>query len=141
MSTPAYPIASTWLYDTLTDTPITGVTGVYEDAAPQGATDKNSRWVEFELFAPGQDVAEVAEQRIWTELTFMVRVVMRGRSSVALTDIAAEVDDRLHRASGTTADGAVISSTRSQEHQENWTEMGIEYRALGGVYHLIVQPA
>lgn len=137
----AYPEATTWLYDTLTTTPIDGVVGVYEDAAPEGATTRDSVWVEFELQAPGLDVDEVGAQRIWTEFAFLVRAVRSGRSTVALKEIATEIDSRLHRASGTTSDGQVISSVRTQEDQGRWLDQGVEYRSLGGYYNLIVQPA
>lgn len=135
----AYPEATTWLYGKLTSPAITGVLDVYEDAAPEGATDANDVWIEFELQAPGTDVAEVAEQRIWTEFAFVVRAMSRGRSTVALKTIATAIDARLHRASGTTSDGQVISSVRTQEDQGHWLEQGIEYRSLGGFYNLIVQ--
>ncbi|MHB8398431.1 MAG: hypothetical protein ACYDCI_05780 [Candidatus Limnocylindrales bacterium] len=136
----AYPEAATWLYATLTGVPITGVLDVYEDAAPEGLTAKGSLWIEFETLAAGTDVAEVAEQRIWTEFPVLVRAVTRGRSTEALKAVATEIDNRLQRASGTTSAGQVIQSARSQEHQDHWIEQGVEYRALGGLYHLIVQP-
>lgn len=136
----AYPRATTWLYGALTTTPITGVLDAYEDEAPEGVTDADSIWVEFELQEPGSDVTEVGAQRIWTEFVFLVRAMGRGRSTVALEAIADEIDNRLHRKSGTTSDGQVISSTRDREYQESWVKQGVEYRALGGIYHLIVQP-
>jgi hypothetical protein len=135
----AYPEATTWMYGVLTTSPITGVSGVYEDAAPEGETDADDIWIEFELQAPGTDVAEVAEQRIWTELAFLVRAVARGRSTVALKPTAKTIDDRLHRANGTTTDGQIISSVRTGEDQGRWLEQGVEYRSLGGLYSLIVQ--
>jgi hypothetical protein len=135
----AYPEATTWLFDTLATSPITGVVGVFEDAAPEGATSAADVWIEFEAQAPGSDVAEVAEQRIWTEFAFLVRAITRGRSTVALKDIATEIDSRLHRANGVTSDGQIISSVRTQEEQDHWLEQGVEYRALGGIYNLIVQ--
>ncbi len=58
-----------------------------------------------------------------------------------LKDIAMEMDTRLHRANGTTTDGQVISCVRSDERPDSWLEQGNEYRGLGGLYHLIVQPA
>lgn len=138
----AYTRATSWLYAALTSPAISGVLDAYEDEAPEGATTAESVWLTFELLAPGLDVAEVAEQRIWTEFPFAVLVWARGRSTKALQDIADEVDDRLHRASGVAdTDGYVLQATRSQEHQEKRTEMGVEYRGLGGVYNLIVQPA
>jgi hypothetical protein len=124
----AYPEATLWLYDKLISPAITGVKGVYEDAAPEGETDGDDVWVEFESLAPGTDVAEVAEQRIWTEYAFLVRAITRGRSTVALKTIATTIDSRLHRSNGTTTDGQVISCTRSQEEQDHWLEQGVEYR-------------
>lgn len=135
----AYPEATTWMYGVLTSPAISGVAGVYEDAAPEGATTATSVWIEFEAQAPGTDVAEVAEQRIWTEYAFLVRAVTRGRSTVALKTIATAIDARLHRKNGTTAGGQVISSVRTQEEQDHWLEQGVEYRSLGGIYSLIVQ--
>lgn len=135
----AYPEATTWMYGKLTSPAISGVVGVYEDAAPQDATTAADTWIEFELLAPGLDTAEVGAQRIWTEFAFLVRAMTRGRSTVGLKTIATAIDTRLHRASGTTTDGQVISSTRSQEEQDHWLEQGVEYRSLGGVYNLIVQ--
>ena len=141
MTYEAYTGAAKWLYATLTTPPIAGVLGVYEDAAPQGVTEKESVWIEFEQFAPGDDVAEVAEQNIWTEFVFVVRAISRGRSTVALADIATAIYTRLHRTDGVAGDARVLSSTRQRPDHENWTEMGVEYRSLGGIYNLIVQPA
>jgi hypothetical protein len=141
----AYTRATTWLYGVLTATPITGVAlsglAVYELDAPEGATQAGDVWVTFEALAPGMDVAEVAAQRIWTEFVFNVLAVTRGRSTKALEAIADEIDNRLHRKAGTTSDGQIIQSTRSEEHDpQPWLDQGVEYRGLGGQYHLIVQP-
>jgi len=136
-----YVAATTWLYETLALAPIDGVSGVYEDNAPQDVTDKDSVWVTFELLAPPSDVDEVAKQIIWTECVFAVQAVARGRSTKALGDIAATIHERLHRQDGTVTDAVVISSTRQRPHHDSWTSVGIEYRSLGGIYNLIVQPA
>lgn len=136
----AYPRATSWLYDVLTTVPIAGVLGVYEDAAPQGVTTATSVWIEFEALAPGEDVDEVGKQRIWTEFAFRVSVCTRGRSTRGLQTIADEIDNRLHRKSGTADGGLVISCTRSQEVAGKALAQGVEYRELGGVFNLIVQP-
>ncbi len=133
----AYPEAITFLFGKLNG--ISGVSGVYEDDAPQGSTDSNDVWIEYEALSPGSDLAEVGEQRIWTEYAFLVRAITRGRSTIALRTIAQAIDDRLHRKSGTTSLGQVISSVRTQEEQDHWLDQGVEYRALGGYYNLIVQ--
>lgn len=136
----AYTRATRWLYTKLTTPPIAGVLDVYEDQAPEGITTKESVWIEFELVTDGQDVAEVGEQRIWTEFPFAVRALIRGRDTIALEDIADEIDSRLHRASGTTSDGQVISSVRTQEAAPPYIAEGVEYRGLEATYNLIVQP-
>lgn len=136
-----YTRATTYLYGKLTSPPISGVLDVYEDNAPQGATQADSLWIEFELMAPGADVAEIAEQRIWTEFAFRITACCRGRSTKALEAVADEIYSRLHRSNGTVAGGDVISATRSDEVVGNDLAQGIEYRQLGGIYNLIVQPA
>lgn len=137
----AYPEATTWLFATLTTPPISGIADrVFEIDAPEEVTNAGELWIDFEAQAPGEDAAEVAEQRIWTEYAFLVRVVGRGRSTAALKTIALAIDARLHRANGTTTDGQVISSVRTQEAPpDKWLLQGVEYRSLGGFYNLIVQ--
>ncbi len=141
----AYTRATRWLYEVLTDPPITGVgLAVYEEAAPEGTTDATTVFIEFEAMDPGQDVAEVAAHRIWTEFSFLVRALTRGRSSQSLEAIVDEIDNRLHRADGTVNDGRILSCTRSEgggaEVPESWLRQGVEYRGLGGIYNVIVQP-
>lgn len=135
----AYPEATTWMYGKLTSPAISGVVGVYENVAPEGATAATNIWIEFEAMAPGTDEAEVGEQRIWTEYAFLVRAIGRGRSTLALKAAATAIDARLHRKNGTTSGGQVISSVRTQEEQDHWLEQGVEYRSLGGIYNLIIQ--
>lgn len=145
----SYPRLAEWLYGVLTASPITGVanadgvTGgaVFEDTAPQEYMTKDDVWVVFELMAPGSDVAEVGDQRIWTEYAILVRAMARTRSTQALRPIADEIDTRLDRASGTVADAAIVRSSRQEEHQDRWLEQGVEYRALGGIYNIIIQPS
>lgn len=141
MSYEPYTGAATWIFEKLTTPAIAGVAGVYEDDAPGGSTTSASTWVVFELLAPGDDVSEVAEQNIWTDFVFVVHAIARGRSTKALAIIAEEINTRLHRASGVAGGARILSSTRQRPEHDNWTEMGIEYRSLGGVYSLIVQPA
>lgn len=138
----AYDRATAWLHDTLTTPPITGVAdAVYEDSAPQGKTTRSSVWIEFEALAPGGDVGEVGDSRIWTEYAFVVRAVTRGRDTHALAPVADEIDARLHRADGAAGDdGQVIRSSRTQEHHDSWTDEGVEFRSLGGQFNLLVAP-
>lgn len=136
-----YTRATAFLFGKLTTVPISGVSGVHEITAPQGTTDKTSKWIEFEPMAPGQDVAEVAEQRIWTEFIFRVCACTRGESVAALEAIADEIYTRLHRSNGTVTGGDVISCVRTEEIVIPDLAQGVEYRQLGGYFNLIVQPA
>jgi len=141
----AYTRAATWMFGVLTSPPISGVAlsglAVYDLDAPEGATSGADVWIEYEAMAPGSDVAEVAEQRIWTEFAFTVLAVTRGRSAKALEAIVDEIDNRLHRKSGTTSDGQIIQATRSEEvPPKPWLDQGVEFRGMGGIYNLIVQP-
>lgn len=145
----SYPRLTEWLYGVLTSPAISGVadadgvTGgaVFEDTAPQEYVTKDDIWIVFELMAPGSDVAEVGDQRIWTEYAILVRALARTRSTLALQAIADEIDTRLDRASGTVSGAAIVRSSRQEEHQDRWLEQGVEYRALGGLYNVIIQPS
>lgn len=141
----AYTRATRWLFEKLTEPAIVGIAErVYEEDAPALATSAETKWITFEALDPGADLAEVGAQRIWTEFAFLVRAVTRGRSTLELEAIVDEIDNRLHRSDGTTADGRVLSCTRQEnggsEVPESWLRQGVEYRALGGVYNVIVQP-
>jgi hypothetical protein len=134
-----YAEATTWLYGKLTSPPITGILDAFEDAAPEGTTAATDIWIVFEAQADGLDAAEVGEQRIWTEFPFLVRAVTRGRSTVALKTYDKAIDARLHRKDGTTSEARVLSAVRTGPHQDHWLEQGVEFRALGGFYNVIVQ--
>lgn len=142
----AYTRATRWLYARLTTpTAITGVTaGVHEDAVPEGLAGATDVWIEFEAMDPGLDLAEVAAHRIWTEFSFLVRAMKRGRSYQELEGITDEIDNRLHRADGTVSDGRILSCIRSEvgssEAPESFLRQGVEYRALGQIYNVLIQP-
>ncbi len=141
----AYTRAARWLYQQLTEPePIPGVLDAFENNAPEGETSSSSVWITFEAIDPGSDVAEVAAHRIWTEIPFLVRAVTRGRSTQALEPIVDEIDERLHRKDGVIDDARVLACVRQEDRNsevpETWLQQGVEYRALGGTYNLIVQP-
>jgi hypothetical protein len=151
----AYTRAAKWLYEQLNVPPIDGVsvidpdadpvaTAVFEGDAPEGSTSAESTWITFEAMDPGSDLAEVAAHRVWTELTFLVRVMRRGRSINALEPIVDEIDNRLHRKDGVIDDARVLSCTRQEdggsEFPESELRQGVEYRGLGAAYSLLIQP-
>lgn len=136
-----YTRATAFLYGKLTTPAISGVSGVHEITAPQGSTDKTSKWIEFESMAPGEDVAEVGAQRIWTDFVFRIVAASRSESVASLEAIADEIYSRLHRSSGSVTGGEVISCVRTEEIVIPDIAQGVEYRELGGFFALIVQPA
>lgn len=142
----AYTRAARWLFAQLTEPePIEGIgLAVYEANAPEGETTAESKFITFEALDPGSDVAEVSAHRIWTEYTFLVQAVTRGRSTQALEDIVDAIDDRLHRKSGVIDDARVLFCSRQEdagsEIPESELRQGVEYRRLGGAYNLLIQP-
>lgn len=129
-----YTRAARWLATTLDG--ITDVTAVYEAPAPQDAAYP---CVTFDQ-AHASDLTEIGAHRIWADLTFLVAAVTKGLSTLALEAIADEIDTRLHRASGTTSDGRVVSSVRLEPFHDRPVEDGVTYVRLGGLYQLLVQP-
>lgn len=138
-----YPRAAKWLYETLTNPPITGVgANVYEDDAPEAVTDSSTVWITFETLDNGSDLrTDVGSYRVFTEFVFQVAAFMRGRSTQALKDIADEIDSRLDRASAAIDDAIVLACERTGPVQEPYLKQGVEYRALGGVFNLTIQPS
>jgi hypothetical protein len=131
-----YVSAATWLTETLTTPPIAGVTAVCEHPAPQLSV--------YPLITFQQqselDLEVINAHRVWAEFQFLVRVIGQTASSLDLKAIADEIDARLHRTSGTTSDSQVISSTRKYVFHMPEEAQGVEYRHLGGLYELLVQP-
>jgi hypothetical protein len=136
-----YTRATAFLYGKLTTPAISGASGVHEITAPQGATDRSSKWIEYEAMSPGEDVAEVAEQRIWTEFAFRIVAASRTESVASLEAIADEIYARLHRSDGSVTGAYVVSCVRTEEIVIPDLAQGVEYRELGGFYNLIVQAA
>lgn len=133
-----YLVAAEWLYATLHgDTALMAtVTDVTEHPGPQNATFP---LVTFALHT-ATDVSEVAEHRIWAQLLMLVTVTGQGPSTLPLKPAALRLDALLHRTSGATADGQVISSVRREEFYAPDLYEGIQYRRIGGIYELLVQP-
>ena len=131
-----YVSAMAWITATLTTPPIAGVTGVYEHPAPQLSV--------YPLITVQQqselDLEVINAHRVWAEFIFLVRVIGQTASTLSLKAIADEIDARLHRTSGTTSDSQVISSTRISVFHMPEEAQGVEYRHLGGLYELLVQP-
>jgi len=133
-----YLVAAEWLYGTLHgDTPLMDVvTDVVEHPGPQDAVYPICT---FALHS-ATDVAEVAEHRIWAQLLMLVTVIGQTTSTLDLKAAAIRIDALLHRTSGSVSDGQVISSVRREEFYAPDQYEGIQYRRIGGMYELLVQP-
>jgi len=130
-----YSEAAAWLTATLTG--ISGMTGgVQEHPAAELSTYPLVTFSE----QAWTDVSVINGHRVWSELLFLVTAISKGESTLALKAIATEIDNRLHRASGTTTDGQIIESIRQGGFQTSEVDNGVSYRRLGGFYQLIVQP-
>jgi hypothetical protein len=131
-----YPRAQRWLYQTLTTPPITGVGTVSEHPAPQGSPQPV---ITYSLQAP-DDLMVVGEDRVWAAMLMLVTVSKATESTRSLMAIADEIDRRLHGADGVADDGRVISSVRQTLFHADEINDGVQYRRLGGIYELLVQP-
>ena len=129
-----YTRAAHWLVASLAALP--GSPKVYEAPAPQDATFP---CVVFEQHDE-TDVSVIGAHRVWARFLFLVTVIDRGLSTLALEPIADAIDAALHRTDGTTSDGRIVSSTRDAVFHDRPVEEGITYVRLGGTYELLVQP-
>jgi hypothetical protein len=137
-----YVEAATWIVETLTNPPIAGLNGpVEESPASQAGSTAAETWPRI-IFQQQSyhDEMVIAGDRVWSEINLLVLAVTRGESTLALRDIAIEIDARLHKASGVTANAQIIESVRQGGFNDSVDESGISYRRLGGIYQLIVQP-
>ena len=133
-----YVVAAEWLDATLRgDTALMAeVTDICEHPAPQDAVYP---LVTFALHH-AEDTMVVGEHRVWADLLMLITVVGQTASTKALQAAAVRIDALLHRASGTTADGQIVSSWRTESFALPDEYEGIQYRRLGGFYELLVQP-
>lgn len=120
-----------FVYDTLAADP--ALTGrVFDALAAQGAQPP---YVVFQQQA-GTDVVLANATRIMANLLYLVRVIGVGRSFAALKALATAVDQRLDRASGSTADGVIYQCVREGVLKRSYTEAGGEVREIGLVFRI-----
>lgn len=126
--------ADAWLFGTLNADPL--LAGKVHDAlAPQ---DSVPPYVVFQQQS-GTDVLTANRSRVMANLLYVVRVIGQGASFAALKALAQRVDALLQRASGSNADGTVLSSHREEPMKRAYTEQGVAYREVVLTYRLFVQ--
>jgi hypothetical protein len=129
--------AETWLYSKLSaDATLLGLvsTRIYGYVAPPQTTYP----LVIYQYQAGHDVGGVSAVRIMSQEVYVVKAVGRDTSFSTLKPIAKRIDELLHRASGSTADGQVLACVREQPFRMVEVEDGIEYRYLGGIYRIFV---
>ena len=129
-----------WLYARLTgDATLAAAVpgGWHEHPAPQGTA---FRYGTFQVQAPPDDVVAVGAHRVLEDVLLLVRLIDQGRSVTALKPAADRLDTLLHRASGTTDAGRVISCVREGVFYLPEAIDGKHYRHLGGFYRVLAQP-
>jgi hypothetical protein len=84
----------------------------------------------------GIDLVEVASNRIWTNLVYLIKVVGESADYQTLRAAVARIDTLLHRASGTAADGTVWACVREQTIRMPEILDGKQYRNDGFMFRI-----
>lgn len=134
--------ADQWLYDTLTaDTALMAiVTGVYDRVAPAGAVFP---YLIFQNQTDPQDMMVVGSQRIWSDITYVVKVIGRVDTYSTFLDAMARIDAVLHRNHNSpviNGNGSlIIDCVRTQQFAYVELVDGDQIRHMGGVFTINVQ--
>lgn len=129
--------AAEWIYTTLkANSTLTGAVGgsatarIFEDVAPQGVA---LPYVVFQRVS-GVDVNTIGERGI-TDQLWQVKAVAQSPTYRSVATIANQFDVSLDDKQGT-AGGVAINCRRSSEIRYAEIADGMQYRHLGGTYHL-----
>lgn len=125
--------AETWMFQTLQAL----VSGrCYSAVAPAGAV------FPFIVFTcmPAPDLMGVGPARIWAALLYAVKVTAQTTSYASIATIADQVDAALHAASGTVSNGRILTCMRERPLSLTEELDGEQYRSLGGIFRVYVQP-
>lgn len=109
--------------------------GIWNTEAAQDRPDPKYPLLLFQ-FMSGLDFAAVGAVRIWTNMIYLVKVIADGADFGAMNAAVARIDQLLHLASGTTADGTVWSCTREQIVRLPDQVAGSQFRQAGAMYRL-----
>lgn len=127
-----------WLYTLLSgDTTLTNQIGqrIYNLQAPQDAA------LPFVIFGymQGIDVQGVGTARVMSSVVYQVKAVDEAESFTTAKGIADRLDALVQGASGSVSDGQILAARREQIIQYVETDVGIQYRHLGGLYRIFAQ--
>jgi hypothetical protein len=127
-----------WIAATLNDATLNAAVpgGWHEHPAPEGTAFVYGT---VQVQAP-EDLDVVGGHRVWEELLVLLRVIAKGRDTLALKPAVDRMDALLQRGSGTTAGGRVLSCVRVSPFYLPEASQGQHYRHLGGLYRILAQP-
>jgi hypothetical protein len=128
------PRAEAWLYQTLRAA--LPALEAYSAVAPPGVAHP---FLVYSQQSP-TDLMGLGPARIWASFLYLVRVTDQTGSYLPLKAAADAIDAALHGASGTVSDGAVLDCIRDRAYSLTEVADGVEWRHLGGLYALKVQP-
>jgi hypothetical protein len=129
----------TWMYDTLSgDTELSDLLpgGVYPRLAPEG---ENRDHIIVRRIARGTDDNTLGLSRGVVEAFYEVRVWHRGDDHSTISEAANRMDTLLHGARQEDADPRFLME-RTETIEEDETENGVTWYALGGVYRVLATP-
>ncbi len=98
-------------------------------------------FVVYQLYSSGNDVTTANRTRIMAEPLYLVKAVCPGPSFGPVRPIANRIDDLLHKASGTNADGVVLGCARERPYKMLEEQGKQSFAWLGGFYRLWAQEA
>lgn len=133
-------IGKKWIYNTLTANNALvalvthgGEIGLYADFA------RKLPCVVYQTYSIKDDTMAIGGYRVKSNIQFTVKAIDRAENTVLVEQIAALIDDSLHRKSGILQEGTVISCVRRLPF--NFIEKNPEstYQHLGGIYKLEIQ--
>lgn len=133
------PEVETWLYGLFAgDATMHGYTADrwHNGVAPEGTQSP------YGIFAyhAGHDVRGVGPARIMSSTVYQVKIVATRENYANQRLAASRIDALLQAASGTTAAGRILACVRESEVNYKEVSNGVEYRHLGGLYRIYVQP-
>jgi hypothetical protein len=141
-------LIASWLYSTLSadddlvellaSQPITiGDPGIFRGSAKQGAVFP---FVLFKWRGPvGEgDFITLNGERIWTRHRYEIIAATDTGDYEAISPIASEIDDLLHRSSGDVSGGHIYSAFRETPIEGSDLELGTEYKMLGALWRITV---
>lgn len=127
--------ASLWLKDFLSaDAQLAGSVSTF--ALRSTKTTDPLPYIKIDIL-DRSDKMTIAANRVWANLTFLVRGITKGPDWEEVQDIGDRIDAVLHRAAQETADILIREVYREETFSEETVESGDLYLHSGGIYRVL----